>query len=245
MARILVFQPRGQLGYLNSNIMLRWDGHFNPRPGGGLSHLRHGGGSICENETAKEAAWHFDRKLSVSPFELLWSFVSLRSKLRPSKAKFSKKFTNYMTWLHTIRIISDPVRATSKLKKKLESSLNALSLTCPQISPKINRLGIRGHERLKTSFMGETVFDYNSSVWNDRALILTPSCLPRQGASKHAYYDLERSMSRGDPSRSYCIWIDANWRGKHNKTTFMPVALLNHKLSPKHGWWPRMTSDDL
>ena len=29
MAQIWVLQPRGQLGYLNSNLMLRWDGHFN------------------------------------------------------------------------------------------------------------------------------------------------------------------------------------------------------------------------
>ena len=28
-AQILVLQPHGQLGYLNSNVMLRWDGHFN------------------------------------------------------------------------------------------------------------------------------------------------------------------------------------------------------------------------
>ena len=28
-AQILVLEPRGKLGYLNSNLMLRWDGHFN------------------------------------------------------------------------------------------------------------------------------------------------------------------------------------------------------------------------
>ena len=28
-AQMLVLLPRGQLGYLNSNLMLRWDGHFN------------------------------------------------------------------------------------------------------------------------------------------------------------------------------------------------------------------------
>ena len=31
-AQILVLQPRRQLDYLNSNLMLRWDGHFKARP---------------------------------------------------------------------------------------------------------------------------------------------------------------------------------------------------------------------
>ena len=30
-AHILVLEPRGQLGYLNSNLMLRRDGHFKKR----------------------------------------------------------------------------------------------------------------------------------------------------------------------------------------------------------------------
>ena len=38
------------------------------------------------------------------------------------------KFLNYMTWLHIMRIISVPVTATSKFKKAIESSWNALSL---------------------------------------------------------------------------------------------------------------------
>ena len=54
-----------------------------------------------------------------------------------------------------MRIISVPVTATSKFKKTIESSWNALSL---EISPKTNGLGVRGHERSKTAFLSETVF---------------------------------------------------------------------------------------
>ena len=57
-----------------------------------------------------------------------------------------------------MRIISVPVTATSKFKKAIESSWNALSPTWRQISPKINGLGVRGHEMSKTAFLNEAVF---------------------------------------------------------------------------------------
>ena len=82
-------------------------------------------------------------------------------------------------------IISGTITATPNLKKAKDSSWNALSRKWRQISPKINRLSVRGHERSKTAFLSETVFNDNFCVWNDRAIILTPSCLPRQDASKH------------------------------------------------------------
>ena len=82
-------------------------------------------------------------------------------------------------------IISGTIIATPNPKKAKDSSWNALSLRWRQISPKINRLSVRGHEMSKTAFLSETVFSDNFCVWNDRAIILTPSCLPRQDASKH------------------------------------------------------------
>ena len=84
-----------------------------------------------------------------------------------------------------MRIISVPVTATSKFKKAIESSWNALSLGWRHISPKINCLGVRGHEMSKTAFFERKFLDDNFRVWKDRAMILTPSCLPRQDASKH------------------------------------------------------------
>ena len=75
------------------------------------------------------------------------------------------KFPNYMTWLHIIRIISVPVTATSKFKKAIESSWYALSQEWRQISPKINSLGVRGHERSKTAFLSEKDFSMITSVF--------------------------------------------------------------------------------
>ena len=63
-----------------------------------------------------------------------------------------------------MRIISVPVTATSKFKKAIESSWNALSLRCRQISPKANGLGVRGHERSKTALLSES-FSVITSVF--------------------------------------------------------------------------------
>ena len=55
-------------------------------------------------------------------------------------------------------IISRTIIATPNPKKAKDSSWNALSLRWSQISPKINRLSVRGHERSKPAFLSETVF---------------------------------------------------------------------------------------
>ena len=57
-------------------------------------------------------------------------------------------------------IISGTIIATPNPKKAKDSSWNALSLRWRQISPKINRLRVRGHERSKTAFLSETVFQW-------------------------------------------------------------------------------------
>ena len=83
-------------------------------------------------------------------------------------------------------------------------------------------------------------------------MILTPSCLPHQDASKHVKHNLERSKSkfdlrsrsRGDRSRSYCICIDASWWEKHNETTRTSLSLLDQKVFAKTVGdlrWPQMT----
>ena len=74
----------------------------------------------------------------------------------------------------------------AKSKKAKDSSWNALSPRWWQISPKINRLSVRGHVRSQERhFWAKQFFNDYFCVWNDRAIILTPSCLPRQDASKH------------------------------------------------------------
>ena len=75
------------------------------------------------------------------------------------------KFPNHMTWLHIMRIISVPVTATSKFKKAIESSGNALSLECGQISPKTNGLGVRSHERSKNGIFERNRFSVITSVF--------------------------------------------------------------------------------
>ena len=88
-----------------------------------------------------------------------------------------------------------------------------------------------------------------SSFFNDIDLILVPSCFPRQDALNNIRVDLQRSRSkfdlrsksRGDPSRSYCIWIDASWWDKHNVTTPTSLSRLNKKLLTKR----LVTSGDL
>ena len=57
-------------------------------------------------------------------------------------------------------IISGTIIATPNPKKSKDSSWNALSLSWRQISPKINRLSVRGHERSKTAFLSETDFQW-------------------------------------------------------------------------------------
>ena len=153
---------------------------------------------------------------------------------RSPKLKMSK-FPYCMTTLHIIRIISVPIRATIKFKDTLESSRNALFAKSPQTSPKVNRLGVRGHERTNVPFLAKPFLD-NFRVAKDRAIlilrlpcnnntpcsskkiILTPSCLPREGASNNVYDDLGksnskfdlRSMLHGDLRRSNCISLDVS-----------------------------------
>ena len=57
-------------------------------------------------------------------------------------------------------IISGTIIATPNPKKAQDSSWNALSIERRQISPTVNRLSVRGHERSKTAFLSETVFQW-------------------------------------------------------------------------------------
>ena len=141
---------------------------FNPRTAGGLSHLRTAGGAtyVPPPPANSNTTQRIDkRKKALDRSEQALEKV-LRSFLCEVKIEVTRghegqnfpKFPNYMTWLHIMRIISVPVTATSKFKKAIESSWNALSLRWRQISPKTNGLGVRGHERSKTAFLSETVF---------------------------------------------------------------------------------------
>ena len=141
---------------------------INPRTPGGFGRTPTPGGGLISAPPTISNTTHVREKrktafgrLGEKHYKKHSDNFPLKSKLRSPEVIKGKIFPNFgitMTWLHIMRIISVPVTATSKFKKAIESSWNALSLRWRQISPKTNGLGVRGHERSKTAFLSETVF---------------------------------------------------------------------------------------
>jgi len=52
-------------------------------------------------------------------------------------------------------------------------------------------------------------------------------------------------MTQYDLGRSYCLWVDASWRGKYIGAIFIFLSSLYQKLLAKNRLWPRVTSVDL
>ena len=77
-------------------------------------------------------------------------------KQRSSKVKFSKNDGFIRNTGHYL----GNYNSYAKSKKAKDSFWNALSPRWRQISPKINRLSVRGHERSKTAFLSETVYQW-------------------------------------------------------------------------------------
>ena len=73
---------------------------------------------------------------------------------RSSNVKFSKNSGFIRNDCHYL----GNYNSYAKSKKAIDSSWNALSLRWRQISPKINCLSVRGHERPTTALLSETVF---------------------------------------------------------------------------------------
>ena len=172
----------------------------------------------------------------------------MTSKLRSPeviKRKFFPKFPNYMTWLHIISIISVPVRATSKFKKAIESSWSVLSLKWHQISPKINRLGVRDHERSKTAFFKRNSFSMITSVlemieqwlWHHRVCLVTTHRNMYSITLKGQGQNLTSGQGHVVTQLGHIAYESKRLDEKHNENTHTSLSLRNQKLFVKTGWW--------
>ena len=139
----------------------------NPRPGGGLSHLRHGGGGgkMTPPPLTRKLGKLKGRAIRRSPalsepvrshFGNFFRSGEYWGQQRSSKVKLSKNDGFIRNAGHYL----GNYNSYAKSKKAKDSSWNALSLKWRQILPKINRLSVRGHERSKTAFLSETVFQW-------------------------------------------------------------------------------------
>ena len=145
--------------------MTLWTMRFNPRPVGGLSHLRHGGGGAkwsppltrklgkLEGRAIRRSTAQWARS---NHFGHLFRSGEYWGQQRSSKVKFSKNDSFIRNAGHYL----GNYNSYAKSKKAKDSSWNALSLRWRLISPKINRLSVRGHERSKTAFFSETVLQW-------------------------------------------------------------------------------------
>ena len=82
---------------------------------------------------------------------------------RPKRVEFQKCLTFWQkrTVFRFFRASSVTIIAMKNLKKAFESSWNALSLRCHQISAKVNSLGYTGHQSWKKN----TIFKQNCFSW--------------------------------------------------------------------------------
>ena len=138
---------------------------LSPRPGGGLSHLRQGGGGQNDpppltRKLGKLEGRAIRRSTALSePVPSHFGHFSLRWILRSAEVIKGQIFENDGFIRNAGHYLGN-YNSYAKSKKAKDSSWNALSLRWRQISPKINRLSVRGHERSKTAFLSETVFQW-------------------------------------------------------------------------------------
>ena len=91
---------------------------------------------------------------------------------------------------------SGTITARDNLQKRIDFSWNTLSLMCPQIWPKVNSLGSRGHQRSMTFITSKKFFAYISGTKKDTNFLRTPSCSSHRDASDEVWHYLERSSLR-------------------------------------------------
>ena len=139
----------------------------NPRPGGGLSHLRHGGGGgpkwppPLTRKLRKLEGRAIRRSTALSePVRSHFGHFFAQVNIEVSRGHQRSNFRKMMVLSGMPAIISGTIIATPNPKKAKDSSWNALLLGWRQISPKINRLSVWGHERSKTAFLSKTVFQW-------------------------------------------------------------------------------------
>ena len=142
-----------------------------------------------------------------------------------------------------------PYKSYNKILKATESSWNALSLICYQISPNINRLGVIGHVILKNDIL--SIFSITSvfekiEQWFWRHLVRLVNAhrnIYSMTLKGQSTFD-PRSRWRGDLIRSNCIWIDASRRDKDNETIPKSLSIFYWQLYAENRWWYRLTSVD-
>ena len=131
---------------------------FNQRLGGGLNHLRPGGGGWGRSKwphllTKKLRGIERRRKkVSIALNEYIRKcsvYFSLRSILRSSGVTKCQIWRSVILFLWKCAIISESIIGSRPRKKALDSPFKALSLTCHQNWPNFNGLGYRGQERSK------------------------------------------------------------------------------------------------
>ena len=84
----------------------------------------------------------------------------------------------------------------------------------------------------------------------DTKMKMIPSCLPRRAGSKHAIFDLGRSISkfgqvRSCRSRSICMSSETAWRTKSLGSISASLSPSCCDLMAKNRLWRHVTSDDL
>ena len=91
--------------------------------------------------------------------------------------------------------ISTPAHRRTKRKTAFESSRKIISKSFRSFFGSCQNWGHQGSkfQNFPKRFLDDKIFNCKG-----KAMILIPTCLSRQGASNHVYFDLERSRSKFD-----------------------------------------------
>ena len=128
----------------------------NTRTGGGLRITPSGGGHIIPPPHRSQLIWELTQRisgLSRAILQLFWPKFWDRGSTssRAKRVEFQKcwPFWQKRTVFRFFRATSVTIIGMKNLKNAFESSWNALSLRCVQISAKVNSLGYTGHQSWK------------------------------------------------------------------------------------------------
>ena len=119
---------------------------------------------------------------------------------------------------------------------------------CSQIWPQVNGLASRGHERSNGRILKILFFYHNFELRRSTTMVFTTIVFssPRRvewciiWPKKSQKWNLTRSRSWPDPSRSCCISFDLYWREKRSGAVLKPVPCFYQKLLAKTNggiWW--------
>ena len=139
---------------------------FNPRPGGGLSHLRLGGEGVIPPRLTKklrglERRGKSNRKLIKNTVETISAPFFAKVKIVASRGQKCRKFRvlrDCQTSRRKTSMISETIRAKTNPKTAFERELNSSSHYWPQIWPKVNSLATRSHRSKKKLSLSEIFY---------------------------------------------------------------------------------------